>query len=343
VKPPCTLTPAGFALKAAAAPPPAPKGSPGYPLTARDILEFGRCPARWVDTPPPEDPFDHWGPGLVPLRVLAPECAGQKLIRRPDTYEAAVLRCQNCQSAGPGKVCKKCGLTRKMTLEPKPWTSAAKACQEWLLRAERLEQRVIPPLAYDRAARCAARLNADPEFRRLRAESRTLELVAGPWPLDHPADAAAVQSWVHLAPSDSSANGDALVQVALVDNADPGLFENKARTGGYGIRAALKLALWNAATGDTRRQLLWFLVERDAPHLVARRIASEELLKEGRDLLGRLLEAYQQCVASQRWPAFDPQGVFTPVNTQPWLTTALGATGGYFALTQDRLCLPEAA
>jgi hypothetical protein len=88
--------------------------------------------------------------------------------------------------------------------------------------------------------------------------------------------------------------------------------------------------------------MLWFLVEREAPHLVARRVASEELLKEGRELLARLMDVYRDCVQQNRWPAFEQDGVFTQVQTQPWLTTALGTSGGFFALSQAVPCPVEA-
>lgn len=336
------LMPAGMALKTAAEPPPHPKGDPDYPVMGTELVDFGRCPARWVNRPPPDDPFPGWGPGLVPLLALAPECATQTLVRRPDTYEAAVLRCPKCQSAGPSKTCKKCGLSRKLALEPKPWTGAAKACQEWLARAEQHQRRVIPPQSYDRASAAAQALLADGEFRKLLAESRTLGLICSRWPAGQAGGSVATRAWIHLAPAEDTPDGNALVQVLSVDNADPQWFESKARTSGLPIQAALTLALWNQATGQTRRKMLWFLVEREAPHLVARRVASEELLKEGRELLARLMDVYRDCVQQNRWPAFEQDGVFTQVQTQPWLTTALGTSGGFFALSQAVPCPVEA-
>jgi hypothetical protein len=316
------------------------KGRADYPVNGSDLLAYGRCPARWFRTPPPEDALGYYGPSLLSLVALAPEVAAQALARRPDTYEAAVLRCPACGSPGPGKLCRKCGVSRQRALEPRPWTSAAKACQAWLAKAEANGQRVIKPAQYDAAAEGAEALHSDPHFRAMVIGGTTLAFLQADWPAEGGGWAVPLRAWAHLAPNPRGPLGRCLVQIVECDNADPSLFETRARTGGLAIRAALRLQLWNRVMDDERTDILWYLVERDSPRLVARRRASPELLKEGRELLAALLEKYLASVALGCWPEFDPDeaeplAAFQPVHTQPWLTSAAGASGGFFAL-RDR-------
>ena len=325
-------------------PEPEPRGDLQRRMSAQDLVEFGRCPYRWVWGEEPEEPWRVNGPTLTEWMAFDRTLMERYFIRRPDTYESLKLECPKCHSEGPAKVCTKCGQRRRNTVAPRPWSNASKTCKAWLAQAEASHRRPVPGPEWDRAHMGVEAILEDAAIQAVIRGSCHLRTMHGTWVDEATGLAIPVWSRATLMPSDITRTVSALVQLVETRNADPRYWEGIAYSTGLHIGAALRLALWNKLSEADVREHLWIVVERDAPRLVARRRACPELLDEGRTRLAELMATYARCLHEGHWPRFEAEGdttleAWAPVTIQPWMTNGAGPHGGYFAPTV--LPLPE--
>jgi hypothetical protein len=314
----------------------APRGTPARVVSAGDLLEIGRCPARWVNTPEVEDFDAEHGATLLEVLALAPDLAQRWYVRRPDTYEAMLLRCPRCNSAGPAASCKKCGVRRRNVVEPRVWSTAAKQCATWQEEQEGRGRRTIAGPEYDRAAMGAAQLARDPAIMGLAEKGQVLPLAVGEWHDDATGLKIPVRARATIIPVEGHAMDNTVATVVPVRNADPTMWAAGIGAMGSHIRAALLVALANAAQPVPRTEVLWVLVEKEPPRIVARRRPAPEVLMDGRRLLELLLASYAHCLRTGKWPAFEDPGpaaldAWTRTAMEPWMTGGQGTDGGYFA------------
>jgi hypothetical protein len=312
------------------------RGQASRRIGARDLIEFGRCPRRWLETADPEERLPADGPSLTEWLALDPAACAQWNTRRPDTYEAMRLECPKCNSVGPAKVCTRCGQRRRNVVAPRAWSSAAKVCAAWIEKAEKSGQRIAAPGDYDRALLGANAVLRDKCVQATLTRSLHLRTLHGIWQDQGSETEIPVWSRASLVPSGGNVSYPALAQITESRNVDPKVWESAAVAYGLHLHAALTLALWNKAADADVREYLWIVVEKDEPRVVARRRASQELLHEGRTRVAELMSAYARCLKTGLWPRFeaeDGEG-FTGwplVALQPWMTSGAGPHGGYFA------------
>jgi hypothetical protein len=312
------------------------RGTNDRRVGATDLIEFGRCPWRWRWGADPERFMADRGPTLTEWLSFDEVSAKRYLVRRPDTYEAAKLECPRCQSEGPAKVCKKCGLRRKGVVRPRTWNSAAKVCAEWAQKVEEQRRTAIAPAEWDRALAGAESVRAEKCVMGLARGCDYLRTLFGTYEDESTGLQIPLWSRATLVPRSASARQPVLVSLVETRNADPSIWEGSAFATGAHIRAALLMELWNKLENEDCREHLWILVEKEAPRLVARRRASQELLKEGRTRLAELLAAYARALFDGHWPKFEPEGndkleAWQMCALQPWMTSGAGPHGGYFA------------
>ena len=92
------------------------------------------------------------------------------------------------------------------------------------------------------------------------------------------------------------------------------------------------------ATDDPRPTHVWTLVERAEPHIVGRRRTTPEMLIAGREALAQLMAAYAKCLATGKWPAFDPElpgalEAWSQFHLEPWMTQGSGGASNFFGVT----------
>lgn len=315
-----------------------PRGLADYPLRARDLIAFGQSPCRWVKTPPSELPTRVELLHLVRSLHLSPATAAPKYARRPETYEAMRLTCPKCKSAGPAKVCTKCGQTRRNVVETRPWSSAAKHCLDWVHQAEKQGLRVVPTGDWDAAAHIVEMLMDDANIAELREQSDPLVAIQGIWTDTETGVKIPVRSLVDYAPRPGGTLDNTLASLTLTRDASPNRWAGVAYALGHHIHAALLHALYAAATGEPRPVHLWAIAERDQPHLTARRRGSAELMLAGNQTLERLLNAYAKCLRADVWPSFDLIGqgslsAWSEVFLEPWMTESDGRAQSFFAVS----------
>ena len=294
-------------------------------MTAHDLIEFGYSPARWVQTPAEDAsarvPFwealvlVHLVPGLIKSRYAV----------RPEAYDGLVLRCPRCQSQGPGKVCRACGVARKNVTERRPWSAAAAYCKGWAELHTKALRRIVPEELITRAQAASKRLLEDSELADLHENSDRNVAVAGVWLDDETGLKIPLRAVVSYVPIEGSLRDDALATVSVAMDAAPGAWAKQMWGRSKHLSAAFKQDLLAVARQGARPQHLWALVEPDPPYLTARRRATPELLSSARSTYAELLMAYARCLKSGVWPGFeaDAKGsldAWSPVYLEPWMT-----------------------
>ena len=291
-----------------------------------------------IKTPKPEEPPKPSALYLLRSMWLAPGTLSAIYVWRPDTYDALTPTCPSCKSVSAAKICRACGLKRVNVASVKDWAGAATYCTQWTAQQTKTGRLVVPGPLWDSAASMTASLNTEPCAKELLDQSNVLSLISGTGHdtatnLDIP-----VRCTLDFAPTTGSTLDMGIGTLATTSDADPATWTASAYVQGQHIVAALKHALFAAATGEPRSTHFWCICERYEPYLTARRRATPELMAKGSDTLAQLMAAYAQCLATQNWPAFDvsaPGSVnaWSEVFLEPWMTQGDGGATQYFALS----------
>ena len=325
-------------------PSPLKRGELGYPITAADLIEFGRSPLRWLRTPPPEPNLPPSLLDVIRCTLLANGELKSTFISRPATYPSTMRVCPNCKSEGTAKVCRTCNLTRVVLPCEKKWSANADYCVKWAEKKNQTGVGIVTPDRWETAEAISRELILDPDCSQLINGAGTLGLIHGTW--EHPGTGVTIplQETIDLVPADETNLETALASICVVSDSSPAAFALRTYATGAHVRAALQRRLFNDCSPTPRDYHLWLVAERNAPHLVGRRSASTELMTLGDTILEALLNSYANCIHSGVWPAFDRSAPltlegFTPVFLEPWMTQGSSPAASYFAIG----AVPEAA
>ena len=284
---------------------PAPRGAPERVLNADDLIAFGRCPARWLRSPDSDDPLLERGPSFTEWLAFRPEAASAFFAERPESYDALILRCPACNSKGPGKLCRRCGLTRRHVVEPRPWSNAATVCAEWTAQHEAAGRRPISATTWRACADTVNDMALDPAIHELAELSDKLVHIRGVWHDDDTRLNFPVEARITLLPAEGCRFDNAIVNYTETRNGDPVAWRARLLTDALHLRAALALLLLNTRSETIRSDSFWIVVEKDPPRIVSRRSLGQDVLTSGRESLFALLGAYARCLHTGGWPAFE--------------------------------------
>lgn len=313
------------------------RGQLDYPMSAAELIEFGKSPLRWLKSPPadPDAP-----PGLLEVircTLLANGELKSTFVQRPETFQSTVRMCPNCKSESPAKVCRTCNLTRVVVPAEKKWSGNSDYCIKWAKKMADGKIGVVAPDRWQAAQDIAAAIIEDPDCNQLLNNAGTLAMVHGHW--DDPATKLLipVQETIDLIPAESTNLETAIASLVTTSDSSPGAWALACYASGAHIRAALKRRLFNSWCMAPRDYHLWILAERNEPHIISRRCASIELLNLGDSILELLLASYASCLSTGFWPAFDRSAPstlegFTPVFLEPWMTQGQSPSASYFAI-----------
>jgi hypothetical protein len=313
------------------------RGALDYPVDAWDLLDFGRSPDRWVNTPKPDQDAKPAFAELVRMLHLTPQLAPAHYLQRPETYQSMFLSCPICGSSSQAKVCRNCKQTRTHVTEQRPWSASAKYCVAWADDAKKRGLRIVPKPDWDKAALAVAHLNADSEVADLVTQSARQLALRGVWHDSETGLDIPLRALLNYAPLGGKPHDDKLGSLSITRDASPLAWAASAYNRGQHVTAALKQDLYAAAAGDPRPTHVWVLVERDEPHILGRRRTTPEMLNAGRQTLADLLAAYAKCLKSGVWPPFDlcvpgSQDSWSQFHLEPWMTQGDGRAQTYFGV-----------
>lgn len=100
-------------------------------------------------------------------------------------------------------------------------------------------------------------------------------------------------------------NGYSLVDVKSTENASPDAFTGSGFKYGYHQQAAFYLDVYEWATGRRSPAFFFVAVEKEPPYAVKVFEASPSFISRGREAYRGALDLYAECLANDRWPAYD--------------------------------------
>lgn len=278
------------------------RGQPDYVMSRGDLVEFSRCPSRWVRGYEGDggSKATTWGSTIDAL-LLDPLNAGSRIAIYPETYPA------------DGK--------KGETIE-KPWSNNATFAKEW--KKSHGDKLFLKQEEADEAQSAVGLIRSHADLAAMIDSGRKQVFVMAEY---H--DAAMdivipVKGMIDLVP-EAHPFGKSLVDFKTCVSAGERDWQQAVYYRGYQVQAAMYLDLWNAATGEDRTDFLHILQENYPPYEVAKRILSAEYLELGRSKYQNALARYAECLKSGEWPSYD-DCIQTPaihgfriVEPMPWM------------------------
>ena len=321
------------------------RGATEYPVDAWDLLQFGACPARWVNTPRQEHEPKVSLSEVVRLLHLTPEHVGPHYVMRPETYEAMRNECPKCQSVSAAKVCRTCNLARRMVTATKPWSAAASYCIQWTEGHTKQLHRIVPYDLAQTAQELTRALDNDEAVAALRAASELQAALRAQWEDEDTGLKIPLRAVINYLPTQGDSHDYGVGSLSVVRDVSPAAWSAAAYTRGHHVAAAFKQDIAAALCGEARPHHLWVVVEPDPPYIVGRRRTTPEMLTAGRTAYQELLKAYARCLSTGIWPVFDtsvpgPVRAWTEWFLEPWMTQGDGKTDRFFGVAASRALEP---
>lgn len=298
-------------------------GEEQFVLSAGDLLEFSRCPSRWIaGKGKPRRPRYRFSELLECLH-LTPHQLDARFAFRPDTYAIQVLTCPACGSVTDAAVCRKCKQRRRLKEVQKTWSGNAEHCAKWQARADERNQTVIRSDERKAADDALRRLTEDRAIAEFRDASQCQLWVRGQWRDADTGLSIVLRALIAYWPKSNSNWGLALGGFKTPRDAGHGLWTRSCYYAGYHVHAALALDLYNHATGEDRDAFYFVLSECYEPYEPARRQLSRQFLGLGRKTYQNLLRQYANCLKTRTWPSYDlnieGHNAWTTVDLEPWM------------------------
>lgn len=260
------------------------RGDAGYVMSQSDLMNFSRCPHRWLaGYIGPTSEAKEWGT-LVDTLLLSPSEFGKTFALIPTTYEGE--------------------------RGEKPWNFNATVCKKWRERfgfgAGKIEVR---QLDYDAARAATDLLRADYDTGCLLENARVQVMVTGTYEDKETGLSIPCKALLDIVPdAGSRAYGRCLCDLKTSADASPDKWGRTVFNFGWHVQAAFHMDLFVAATGEDRTDWLHLIQENFEPYEIGRRLIASEFVEMGRTEYRGALRQYAQCLKSGEWPTYDEMG-----------------------------------
>jgi hypothetical protein len=293
------------------------RGSPALVMTQGQLIEFFRCPQRWIrGYRPPDTDAKAWG-SMVDCMLLTPEKWDESFVVCPGTY-------------------------RSKDGEDKPWRNdkRIKEVADWMAANESKAQ--IKADTLEAVTMAVARIKEEDEICDLLTNSERQVWVAGKFHHTATGVTVPVKALIDLAPSkDHWVFGNCLADFKTTRAGHPDQWKRWVFDRKYHVQAAFYLDLYNAATKENRDTWLHVIQESFQPFEPGRRILSERFIQSGRGLYLAMLDTYCRCLKEGIWPGYDSgNGAlknWTVTEPEPWMETDTLLEGSQGGLTDEEL------
>lgn len=304
------------------------RGERDFPMGRSALMEFARCPSRWIRGYKSKDTDStEWG-DLMDCLALSRNRMTEKYSITPEIYPAPT-------KTEPDLV--------------KPWNWNATYCKEW--RAKQNGATCITPAELYDASTALDVLRADDAVDALLSDSATQVLIVGEYRDGETGIRVPVKALIDLVPDrEISDFRHCLADFKTSFTADGKRWARLAFDRGYHVQAAFYLDLFNAATGEERESWLNVVQENFPPYEVASPIPllSQEFVELGRMQYQQALRDYCRCLDSGEWPSYAPTKLviapFQIIEPEPWMVsieTAMKAFPKIEPITTELADAPE--
>ncbi len=268
------------------------------------LMEFYRCPKRWLNGYESEDSkATEWG-SLVDCLFLTPAQFKDRYAISPETYPAKGMECPSCGSiTADSKTCRKCDTARIQVEIKKPWDNHAEYCNDWVL--EQGSRTIVKTKLFGPACDAVRVLESDPEIKSLVECSRRQVMATASYQDEETGITVPLKILIDLLPDKDSQWGGSIVDFKTSESASLRKWRSKVYQFNYDCQAAFYLDVWNATTGEDRQDFRNIVQESYSPYQTEKRLTSQEFLEIGRDKYMKALALYCACLKSNLWPGYD--------------------------------------
>lgn len=283
------------------------RGSKEYRMSRSDLMEFARCPHRWVCGYSRKDSgATDWGSLMD--RLLLDPLGIDKIAVKPAQYPAT-----------PKK--------KGDPIEMKNWSGNSTWCSEWKAEKEREGFTVVSRAELDDCEAAIRNIREDESIAKLLSGASHQVEVRADYVDRETGVVVPVKCLIDVVPSRDGAFSGCLSDFKTARNGALGSWARFVHGFGYHIQAGMYLDLWEAANPEDRREE-WriFGCESERPYEPFKRFLSLEFIGLGRIAYQNALRRYARCLASNAWPGYDsnapaPYQGFSLTEPEPWMMT----------------------
>lgn len=273
------------------------RGHRDYVMSRSSLMEFGRCPHKWIQTPDRESSKAlDWG-SLVDCLLFTPSRFDEQFAIKPETY-----------TNEKGEV--------------KDWNGNSNTCKQWL--RDNAHMTAVTSLQLSDARVAVKRLKEDKKVAALLNQSRFQVMITGfykDWDTGLVIPCKTLQD---IQPDHLSIHHNALADLKTGYDATAQKWARKVNDFDYEAQAAMELDMHNALTKQERDQFLHIVQESEPPYEIGRRSLSHEFLEIGRNKYLSALRLYAWCLSRNEWPGYDDttdefENGWRTTQPEPWM------------------------
>jgi hypothetical protein len=279
------------------------RGDPDRVMGRGDLMEFSRCPERWVKGYESEETkATEWG-DLVDVLFLTPDQFKSRYAVQPATYLTDGMECPICKSITTSISCKKCKTQRVPIRIEKDWNSNADECSNW--ESGQVGKTIVKHKLFGPACDAVRVLNEYPGLKELKEGSECQVMATASYQDEETGIVVPLKILIDLLPDKTSPWGKWIIDLKTTDSAAMRPWRSKVFKFNYDAQAAFYLDVWEAATGEDRQDFKHIVQESYSPYQTQLRLVSAEFLEIGRMKYQKALEFYCACLSSGVWPGYD--------------------------------------
>lgn len=291
--------------------PAVPRGHKDYIMSRGELVEFARCPYKWLlgGHDDDETTATEWGT-VMDAMILTPEAFRKDFVVRPEKYKAKVMRCPGCGSESSAKSCKACGCPREEVEVEKDWNENATVCGEWSDAQRKAGKTIVKHEVMEGAKKAFNMFSKDKHLTELVMCSQTQVMIVGTYVDRATGIEVPLKILLDLVPDKHHTRyGKTLADLKTCRDAAPYAWDKAVAEHGYDTQGALYSDLYRAAFPDEERLDWRFAIQENVePYITGRRILSEQFLEIGRSKYLNALKDYCVCLATGIWPNYDDIG-----------------------------------
>lgn len=257
------------------------RGDPRFVMSRGELMEFNRCPQRWLrGYESEESKATEWGSLIDCLALQESEFAGRFAVA-PETY---------VNDKG----------------EEKPWNWNANVCKEW--REDQIGKEIVKSEKLTEAKNAVKMLYGNPTIAELLRCSEKQVMAIATYEDEETGISVPLKVLLDLVPKGET-YGKCLGDLKTATSAHPAVWARAVNEHNYHVQAAMYLDVYKAATGEDRTDWLHVVQESYPPWQAATWLLSSEFVELGRMKYLNALGKYCRCLKAGQWPGYESTAI----------------------------------
>ena len=277
------------------------RGTPAFVMSRGSLMEFARCPERWINGYESEETkATEWG-SLIDCLVLTPDKFKERFAITPAMYP--------------------CEPTKRDPRTEKPWNANSNFCAEW--EELQIGKQIVKPAKLTEAENAVKFLMGNEQIRQLIKCSRKQVMAVAAYHEVETGIDVSLKVLIDLVPELGTPFEKCLADLKTAVAASYFLWGRAVKQHDYHVQAALYSDVYRAATGEDRPDWFNAVQESFPPWQTATWALSSEYVEIGRMKYLDALKKYCQCLKADVWPGYQGGNLdwngWKYVNPEPWM------------------------